>query len=90
MVKTGLFNRIIEAIDIVAEERIACQELLESFSDLTKERRVVLDTQKVTDKDTLHCIRHPCQPGGRPGKIIYIRVLELRIDRPRVDGVAAE
>ena len=44
MVKTGLFNRKIEAIDVVAEERIACQELLESFSDLTKERRVVLDT----------------------------------------------
>src|SRR5258706_4403752 len=72
VVEAGLFDRVVETIDIIAEERVTHQEPLETLGNLTEESRMVFNTEKVTDKDALHSTRHFSQTGGRPGNMLYV------------------
>src|SRR5439155_15529330 len=90
VLEARLFDGVVQAVDVVPNERLTGEQRLEAGGDFPHQCRRFVESQEVTDEYPPVGTCHVCKPSCREREVIEVGVLELRIDRPRVDGVAAE
>src|SRR5207245_9523354 len=90
VLEARLLDGVVQAVDVVPNERLTGEQRLEAGGDFPHQCRRFVESQEVTDEYPPVGICHFCKPSCREREVIEVGVLELRIDRPGVDGVAAE